>query len=186
MVRIGPSTLVSAALPRHPLPRPPRLPPTNAVSGDIADTSDRIRHPGGIRWVNVSTILGERYIGLEEIDDGIWHVYFGTHMLGFLHDRLGRIEDHNGSLRRRKKPSTMSPDSSVSHVSERSSHHLLLTTNSASAASRPDRIIRHIMSAWDHGSHTFPRGETVHSADRIERYAAIGPRGRRRADDVEA
>lgn len=94
-----------------PRPYPTRLPPIDYPAHfEVRLVSTN----GGIRWanhwVNVSTILGEHYIGLEEIDDGIWHVYFGTHMLGFLHDRLGRIEDHNGSLRRRKKPSTMSPD----------------------------------------------------------------------------
>ena len=36
---------------------------------------------GGIRWnrdrVNVSTVCIGEYVGLEEIDDGIWNVYFG-------------------------------------------------------------------------------------------------------------
>ena len=41
---------------------------------------------GGIRWnkrwVNVSiTCMGE-YVGLEEIDDGVWNVYFGPLKLG--------------------------------------------------------------------------------------------------------
>jgi len=41
---------------------------------------------GGICWnsssVNVSiTCVGE-YVGLEEIDDGIWNVYFGALRLG--------------------------------------------------------------------------------------------------------
>ena len=59
---------------------------------------------GGIRWnkdwVNVSiTCVGE-YVGLEEIDDGIWNVYFGALKLGRLHERHMRIEDAYGRLKR--------------------------------------------------------------------------------------
>ena len=60
---------------------------------------------GGIRWkkhawVNVSTVCIGEYVGLEEIDDGVWDVYFGPLRLGRLHDRLMRIEDAYGRLRR--------------------------------------------------------------------------------------
>jgi putative transposase len=59
---------------------------------------------GGIRWkkdwVNVSiTCVGE-YVGLEEIDDGIWNVYFGPLKLGRLLERHMRIEDAFGRLKR--------------------------------------------------------------------------------------
>ena len=41
---------------------------------------------GGIRWnkdwVNVSIVCAGEYVGLEEIDDGIWNVYFGPLKLG--------------------------------------------------------------------------------------------------------
>jgi hypothetical protein len=37
---------------------------------------------GGIRrlseWVKVSHVLGGQYVGLEEIDEGEWDLYFGT------------------------------------------------------------------------------------------------------------
>ena len=60
---------------------------------------------GGIRWhrdwVNVSSALIGEYVGLEEIDDGQWDVYFGAHRLGRLHERFMRIEDHLGKLKRR-------------------------------------------------------------------------------------
>lgn len=60
---------------------------------------------GGIRWncrwVNVSTVCIGEYVGLEEIDDGIWTVYFGPLKLGRLHERHLRIEDAYGRLRRR-------------------------------------------------------------------------------------
>jgi transposase InsO family protein len=59
---------------------------------------------GGIRWnkgwVNVSiTCVGE-YVGLEEIDDSVWNVYFGPLKLGRLLERHMRIEDALGRLKR--------------------------------------------------------------------------------------
>lgn len=68
---------------------------------------------GGIRWssqwVNVSHVLGGEHVGLEEIDDGIWDVYFGRLKLGRFHERTMRIVDALGrSERRRLLP--MSPD----------------------------------------------------------------------------
>jgi putative transposase len=46
---------------------------------------------GGIRWnsrwVNVSTVCVGEYVGLEEIDDGLWTVYFGPVRLGRLSER---------------------------------------------------------------------------------------------------
>jgi len=60
---------------------------------------------GGIRWnkdwVNVSiTCVGE-YVGLEEIDDGVWNVYFGPLKIGRLLERHMRIEDEFGRLKRK-------------------------------------------------------------------------------------
>jgi putative transposase len=45
----------------------------------------------GQRWVNVSTVLTGENVGLEEIDDGIWSVYFGPALLGRLDERELRI-----------------------------------------------------------------------------------------------
>jgi putative transposase len=61
---------------------------------------------GGIRWkhriwVNVSTVCIGEYVGLEEIDNGIWTVYFGPLKLGRLDERHMRIEDQYGQLKRR-------------------------------------------------------------------------------------
>jgi putative transposase len=66
---------------------------------------------GGIRWkkhawVNVSTVCIGEYVGLEEIDDGLWDVYFGPLRLGRLHDRLMRIEDAYGRLWRHRRRQT--------------------------------------------------------------------------------
>jgi len=59
---------------------------------------------GGIRWnkqwVNVSTVCAGEYVGLEEIDDGIWNVYFGPLKLGRFIERQMRIEDTLGRLKR--------------------------------------------------------------------------------------
>lgn len=59
---------------------------------------------GGIRWkwewVNVSIVCAGEYVGLEEIDDGIWNVYFGPLNIGRFHERLMRIEDVYGRLKR--------------------------------------------------------------------------------------
>ena len=60
---------------------------------------------GGMRWnrdwVNVSTVCVGEYVGLEEIDDGIWNVYFGPLKLGRFIERHMRIEDEYGRLKRK-------------------------------------------------------------------------------------
>ena len=61
---------------------------------------------GGIRWncawVNVSTVCAGAHVGLEEIDDGIWNVYFGALKLGRLLERKMKIEDAYGRLYRHR------------------------------------------------------------------------------------
>jgi transposase InsO family protein len=67
----------------------------------------RVSKNGGIRWhsawVNVSHLLGGEYVGLEEVADDIWSVYFGSVSLGWLHVRKGAILDHDGTMSRRPK-----------------------------------------------------------------------------------
>jgi transposase InsO family protein len=67
----------------------------------------------GIRWkhhwVCVTHTLAGEYVGLEEIDDGLWEVYFGPLRLGRMDERILRIEDHKGRTVR-KTVSPMSPD----------------------------------------------------------------------------
>lgn len=57
---------------------------------------------GGIRWhhdwINVSITCAGEYVGFEEIDDGIWNVYFGKLKLGRLLEKHMRIEDAYGRL----------------------------------------------------------------------------------------
>jgi transposase InsO family protein len=88
----------------HPSPRPmpDRLPPLEypdrfEVRYVSANGGIRWNH----RWVNVSTVCVGEYVGLEEIDDGIWNVYFGSLRLGRLLERHMRIEDAYGRLKRR-------------------------------------------------------------------------------------
>jgi putative transposase len=50
-----------------------------------------------------SHLLGREYIGLEEIADGIWAIYFGSVSLGWLHIDRGAILDHDGSSSRNPK-----------------------------------------------------------------------------------
>jgi transposase InsO family protein len=55
---------------------------------------------GGIRWqntwVNVSHVLAGEHVGLEEVADGVWSVYFGPVLLGRFDERDGHIRGaHN-------------------------------------------------------------------------------------------
>lgn len=67
----------------------------------------------GIRWkcdwVCVTHTLAGEYVGLEEVDDGIWDVYFGPVKLGRMDEQRLQIEDHKGRWVR-KKVLPMSPD----------------------------------------------------------------------------
>ncbi|MEM9383422.1 MAG: IS481 family transposase [Pseudomonadota bacterium] len=62
---------------------------------------------GGIRWnrqwVCASTTLASEYIGFEEIDDGVWDVWFGSIITGRFHERMNRIEDAYGRIMRQYK-----------------------------------------------------------------------------------
>jgi hypothetical protein len=51
--------------------------------------------------VPVSQTLRGEEVGLVEIDDGEWDVYFGPLRLGRFHERSGHIEDALGRHRRR-------------------------------------------------------------------------------------
>ena len=65
----------------------------------------------GIRWkdkgergrVCVSHLLAGEYVGLEEVDNGLWNVYFGPVWLGRLDERLMRIIDKKGNSQRTKR-----------------------------------------------------------------------------------
>jgi transposase InsO family protein len=93
---------------RRPLPR--RLP---ELAYPAHFEVRLVSRNGGIRWsgdwINVSHVLGEEYVGLEEVGDGIWDVYFGPLRLGQMDERTRKIEDALGR-RARKRVLPMSPD----------------------------------------------------------------------------
>ncbi len=64
-------------------------------------------HNAGFRWkskyVSASHVLIDEYIGLEEIDNGIWEVYFGPIWLGRLGERMMKIEDKPGRFERKPR-----------------------------------------------------------------------------------
>ena len=58
---------------------------------------------GAGKWVTVSSTLIEKYIGLEEMVEGKWRVYYRGTLLGYLDERLLRIQDDLGRVRRNQK-----------------------------------------------------------------------------------
>ena len=91
---------------------PTRLP---ALEYPVHYETRLVSATGAIRWhfhrVPVSHLLRGEYVGMEEIDDGVWDVYFGPLWLGRFHERLMRIVDRdNASSRMRKRLSMMSLD----------------------------------------------------------------------------
>src|SRR5208337_3420465 len=58
---------------------------------------------GAGKWVVVSSTLIERYVGLEQIAEGIWRVYYRNTLLGYLDEEKLRILDDQGRFHRAKK-----------------------------------------------------------------------------------
>ncbi|MDH5760982.1 MAG: leucine zipper domain-containing protein [Gemmatimonadota bacterium] len=82
-------------------PFPNKLPPLNYPAHfEVRKVSTN----GGIRWhscwVNASHLLGGELVGLEEIADGVWAVFFGPLCLGWLHIDKGAIISDDGSSSR--------------------------------------------------------------------------------------
>jgi transposase InsO family protein len=71
---------------------PPRLP---APSYPGHFELRRVSHGGWFKWRSRSVFLGSVFagelIGLEEIDDGVWSVYFARHLLARFDEQLGRL-----------------------------------------------------------------------------------------------
>ena len=59
---------------------------------------------GGIRWhsrwINISSALGNEFIGLEPIGPALWQVYFGPTTLGWFDEELFVIFDTHGNTGR--------------------------------------------------------------------------------------
>jgi putative transposase len=101
-----------AALDRHPpaaydAPAPRTMPRTRPPRESPARFAVRdVSAHWGIRWnqhwINVSHTCSGEDVGLEEIDEGVWNVYFGPLKLGRFLERHMRIEDAYGRLKRRR------------------------------------------------------------------------------------
>ena len=93
-----------------PRPYPERLPEVD-YPGHFEVR--RVAANGGMRWrstwVNVSRVLVNENIGLEEVDTGVWDVYFGPVRLGEFHEQRMRILDANGNPYRTKKFTSCHP-----------------------------------------------------------------------------
>ena len=90
----------------HPSPRPypDRLPPLEYPEHfEVRRVSSNSGIRWRSRWVNVSHVLAEEHIALEEIDDGLWTVYFSQLEIGRLHERTGQIEDTLGRFTRQQR-----------------------------------------------------------------------------------
>jgi hypothetical protein len=63
---------------------------------------------GNIRWhkqfVFVSRMFKYEPIGLEQLNPGLWAVFYSFHHLGWLDEKYGRIVDRRGKRRRRANP----------------------------------------------------------------------------------
>lgn len=105
---VRPHEALGGALPSDlyrssPRPYPRRLEP---VTYPDHFELRRVSRNGGIKWfdqwVNVSHLLAEENIGMEEVDAGLFDVYFGPVWLGrFVEEKL-RIIDGEGRHARRK------------------------------------------------------------------------------------
>ena len=86
----------------QPSPTPyPRRPDPIEYAGHFEVR--RVSQDSTIRWkhrkVFVSSLLGRNFVGLEQVGDGVWSVYFGSLHLGWLDESDFRIMD----VRERKK-----------------------------------------------------------------------------------
>ncbi len=65
----------------------------------------RVSHNGGVRWKNrwvcVTHVLAEEYVGFDEVDNGLWEVFFGPVRLGRFNERDSKIEDDRGRKHRK-------------------------------------------------------------------------------------
>ena len=78
-------------------PLPDRLPPLEYPGHfEVRKVSGN----GGIRWRNrylgITTVLINEYVGFEEVDDGLWTVYYSTVELGRFNERTFKLTDMNG------------------------------------------------------------------------------------------
>lgn len=75
-----------------PRPYPAKLPP---IEYDHEVTVRQVRHSGEIKWqghlIYVSDILVKEPIGLKPIDEALWELRYGFHLLGILDEKTRKI-----------------------------------------------------------------------------------------------
>ncbi len=82
--------------------------PSRLPSPEYPDHFEKrlVSRNGGFRWhfvrVPISHTLEGQYVGLEEVDDGIWDVYFGHVRLGQMDERTFTITDALGNRARKR------------------------------------------------------------------------------------
>lgn len=105
---VRPHEALSDATPASLYTRSPRPYPSTLPSVEYPPHFETrlVSANGGMRWikgwVNVSHVLAGEYVGLEEIDEGEWDLYFGRMKLGRFHEPLRRVEDAQGRLARKR------------------------------------------------------------------------------------
>ena len=57
---------------------------------------------GQSKWIGVTTALNQKRVGLEEIGDGIWRVYFRQKLLGHFNEKVLRIQNNQGKYLRNR------------------------------------------------------------------------------------
>ena len=65
----------------------------------------RVSRNGGVRWKNqwvcITHVLAEEYVGFDEVDNGLWEVFYGPVRLGRFNERDSKIEDDRGRRHRK-------------------------------------------------------------------------------------
>lgn len=73
-------------------PYPSRLPPIE-YPGHFE--LRRVHHTGDFKWQSralfLSSVLAGETIGLEEVEDGVWSIYFTSHLLARFDEHVGRL-----------------------------------------------------------------------------------------------
>ena len=75
----------------------PRELPTDPPEHSYPDGFEprSVRRDGAIKWGGSQVFVGEAFggevVGIEAVDDGLWHVYLGPLRLGVLHGRSRTI-----------------------------------------------------------------------------------------------
>jgi hypothetical protein len=97
-MRNAPIRIMAASPGAHdtvsPRPYPPKLPPLDYPAHFLVK---RVTDPGTMRFeqrlVYLANALDNYQVGLEEIDDGIWSIYFDTVLLARFDERDGMIRE---------------------------------------------------------------------------------------------